>query len=129
MHRSRLSRLLEHLRGGNKDSSHHLHARHGIDKETSAALQRSLLEFKGRVEEVVPLIELKRGDEGEVAFVAAGRGLLARLAAMGIVPKVKIRVVGAAPLHGPIEVSLRGTSIILGYGVASKIYVRRSSGA
>jgi Fe2+ transport system protein FeoA len=126
----RLSRLLERLtRGAKEEVTQHLSTRHGLDKETSDALRQSLLEFKGQVEEVVPLTELKRGEVGEVAFVVAGRGLLARLAAMGIVPKVKVTVVRVAPLHGPIEVSLRGVSIILGYGVASKIYVRRSSSA
>jgi len=124
--RGRFLRLLEWLRGrGNEEVTRHLSASHGLDEEISNTLHQSLLEFKGRVEEVVPLTDLKSGEEGEVAFVVAGRGLLARLAAMGIVPKVKVTVVRAAPLHGPIEVSLRGVSIILGYGVASKIYVRR----
>jgi ferrous iron transport protein A len=128
--RGRLAWLLKRLKKGARgEVTQHLFARHGLDKEASDTLHQSLLEFKGQVEEVVPLTELKRGEVGEVAFVVAGRGLLARLAAMGIVPKVKVTVVRVAPLHGPIEVSLRGVSIILGYGVASKIYVRRGSSA
>ncbi len=128
--RGRLLRLLERLRIGTKEEvTQHLSTRHGLDKETTNALHQSLLEYKGQVEEVVPLTDLKCGEVGEVAFVVAGRGLLARLAAMGIVPKVKVTVLRTAPLHGPIEVALRGVSIILGYGVASKIYVRRSSNA
>ena len=128
--RGRLSRLLELLKRETREEvTQHLSTRHGLDEEISDALHQSLLEFRGQVEEVVPLTELKRGEVGEVAFVVAGRGLLARLAAMGIVPKVKVTVIRAAPLHGPIEVSLKGVSIILGYGVASKIYVRRSSNA
>jgi ferrous iron transport protein A len=128
--RGRLSRLLELLtKRAREEVTQHLSIRHGVDEETSNALHQSLLEFKGQVEEVVPLTDLKHGEIGEVAFVVAGRGLLARLAAMGIVPNVKVTVIRAAPLHGPIEVSLRGVSIILGYGVASKIYVRRGSSA
>jgi ferrous iron transport protein A len=128
--RGRLLRLLERLsRGGREEVIQHLSTKHGLEGETSDALHQSLLEFKGQVEEVVPLTELKRGEVGEVAFIVAGRGLLARLAAMGITPKVKLTAIRAAPLHGPIEVSLRGVSIVLGYGVASKIYVRRSSSA
>jgi len=128
--KGRLLRLLERLRVGAKEEvTQHLSTRHGLDKETTNTLHQSLLEFKGQVEEVVPLTDLKCGEVGEVAFIVAGRGLLARLAAMGIVPKVKVTVVRTAPLHGPIEVALRGVSIILGYGVASKIYVRRSSNA
>jgi len=126
----RLSRLLERLRRRAKEEvTQHLSTGHGLDEKASDALHQSLLEFKGQVEEVVPLIELKPGEVGEVAFVVAGKGLLARLAAMGIVPNAKVSVIRIAPLHGPIEVSLKGVSIILGYGVASKIYVRRSSGA
>lgn len=127
--RCRLSRLLRLRRRVGEGVSQHLITRHGLDEEASNTLQQSLLEFKGQVEEVMPLTELKRGEVGEVSFIVAGRGLLARLAALGIVPKVKVTVIRAAPLRGPIEVSLRGVSVILGYGVASKIYVRRFSNA
>ncbi len=126
LHRSRLTTLIERLRGRfGKDVREHLRSAHRLDEEASNIFQQNLQAFEGQVEGVVPLTELKSGESGEVAFVIAGRGLLARLAAMGLTPKVRVRVVRSAPFRGPIEVSLRGVSIIVGYGVASKIYVRR----
>ncbi|MEM3427804.1 MAG: FeoA domain-containing protein [Nitrososphaerales archaeon] len=128
IHKSRLTTLIERLRGkSSKDMKEHLQSTHRLDSEASNIIQHNLQALKGQVEQLTPLTELKRGESGEVVFVVAGRGLLARLAAMGLTPKVKVKVVRSAPLRGPIEISLRDISIILGYGVASKIYVRRIS--
>jgi Fe2+ transport system protein FeoA len=34
-------------------------------------------------------------------------------------------IVRSAPFHGPIEVSVRGVSLALGRGVASKVFVKQ----
>lgn len=130
LHKSIRSRLIERLRGKlGKDMQEHLKSIHRLDEEASNIIHQNLQTLEGQVENVVPLTELKCNESGEVAFIVAGRGLLSRLAAMGLTPKVKVKVVRSAPLRGPIEVSVRGISIILGYGVASKIYVRRLTDA
>jgi Fe2+ transport system protein FeoA len=45
---------------------------------------------------------------------------------MGLVPGTEVTVLRKAPFRGPIEVGVRGTSLALGFGVASKVIVKRS---
>lgn len=54
--------------------------------------------------------------------VNAGRGLQGRLAAMGLVPGVELEVVRSS-FRGPFIVSVRGSRVILGRGMAHKIEV------
>jgi len=46
-----------------------------------------------------------------------------RLANLGIVPGVKIKKKKSAPLRGPIEIIVKGSSLVIGRGIASKIIV------
>jgi Fe2+ transport system protein FeoA len=117
----RLSKLIEGRVG---DLRAHWRERHGIDRGGLDALYSSLAEFRGRIEDTIPLSSLKPGEDGVVSYYLGGRGLMRRLAEMGLTPGVEVRVVKAAPLHGPIQVSVRGSSLALGRGVASKIFVK-----
>ncbi|MEM2027280.1 MAG: FeoA family protein [Candidatus Bathyarchaeia archaeon] len=81
---------------------------------------------------VVPLIALKNGETAIVVSVdgglgagrrRGGRGLERRLIDMGLTPGTKVTVVKSAPLHGPIEVIVRGSRLALGRGVAERILV------
>ena len=69
------------------------------------------------------LSQLKPGDESVVAFVRNGRNASQRIVDMGLCPGTRIKVVNAAPFHGPIEIEVRGTRLALGRGLAEKIYV------
>ncbi len=98
---------------------------------------------------ILPLAFVGEGEVVEVVNVAGGRGLVRRLYGMGIVPGTLLRVVKAEP-PGPMIVevvatagdrnacarcplraicpgcpTVPGTRLALGYGVATKIYVRR----
>jgi Fe2+ transport system protein FeoA len=42
---------------------------------------------------------------------------------MGLKPDTKIRVVRASPPSGPVEVSFGSSKVVLGKGVASKVFV------
>lgn len=55
--------------------------------------------------------------------VNAGRMAKMRLANLGIVPGVKIKKEKSAPLRGPIEIIVKGSSLVIGRGLASKIIV------
>lgn len=70
------------------------------------------------------LSNLKPGEEGSVAFIRSGRGATQRLIDMGLCRGTAVKVVKAAPFHGPIEVSVRGTSVALGRGLAEKVFVQ-----
>ncbi len=49
-----------------------------------------------------------------------------RLANLGIVPGVKIKKKKSAPLKGPIEILVKGSSLVIGRGLAAKIIVKCS---
>ena len=87
----------------------------------------SYLNNKKHIRHAKPLIkcltECELGTELIVLGVNAGRGAKRRLAHLGIVPGVKIIKRRSAPFHGPINIIVKGTSIVLGRGLASKILV------
>ena len=59
------------------------------------------------------LKDLKPGQEGVVASIAATGPMKRRLMDMGITPGVAVRVVKAAPLGDPVEVNVRGYELSL----------------
>jgi DtxR family Mn-dependent transcriptional regulator len=72
---------------------------------------------------VTQLSNLKPGEEGTVAFVRGGTTACRRLMDMGLCPGTRVRVVNAAPFRGPVEVSVRETTLALGRGLASHVFV------
>ena len=70
------------------------------------------------------LIECEKGEIVTVLSVNAGIKAKRRLANLGIVPGVKIVKKKSAPLKGPLEIKVKGTSLVIGRGLASKIMVR-----
>ena len=47
-----------------------------------------------------------------------------RLANLGLFPGVFIKKKKHAPFHGPLEIIVRGSSLVIGRGIASRIMVR-----
>ncbi|MBW1731331.1 MAG: ferrous iron transport protein A [Deltaproteobacteria bacterium] len=70
----------------------------------------------------MPLAIVEAGRRVRLVAIKAGRGLQGRLASMGLVPGVEIEVLQNS-LNGPCIVSLKGSRIILGRGMAYKIVV------
>ncbi len=70
----------------------------------------------------MPLASVKAGRKVHLVNVLAGQSLKARLAALGLVPGSELEVV-ANCLHGPFIVSVKGSRLVLGRGVARKIVV------
>ena len=73
----------------------------------------------------VPLSAVPSGEHAEVLRFIAGRGLQARLASMGILPGVAVRVM-RNDSFGPLVLGLKGSRLMLGRGVADKVMVRRT---
>jgi DtxR family Mn-dependent transcriptional regulator len=71
----------------------------------------------------VPIGSLKQGQCGKISLIRGGYNLLQRLLDMGLKPDTKIRVVRASPLGGPVEVSVGSSKVVLGKGMASKVFV------
>ena len=73
------------------------------------------------------LTECEKGEVVEVVNVKAGIKAKRRLANLGIVPGVKIIKKKSAPLKGPLEIIVKGTSLVIGRGLAEKIIVKCSN--
>ena len=70
-----------------------------------------------------PLASMPPGQSGRVVFIRGGRGMVQRLADLGLLPGTIVRMVRGAPLSGPIEVRVRGCDLALGRQIASRIFV------
>jgi ferrous iron transport protein A len=68
-----------------------------------------------------PLTELPKGSKVKVVDIVAGKGLRDRLLQMGLTPGAVVEVVENS--SGPIILSVRGVTIALGRGMASKVLV------
>lgn len=117
----RISRLFD---GTIRNWSFHWRSKHGMDDEALEGLYDRLRSFQGRIENALPLSQLREGKRGVVVFTFGGRGLVQRLAEMGLTPGTEVTIVREAPFHGPIEVRVRGVSLALGHGIASRIFVK-----
>ena len=73
------------------------------------------------------LIECESGEEVIVLSVNAGYRAKTRLANLGIVPGVKITKTKNAPFRGTIEIKVKGSSLVIGRGLASRIVVSRNN--
>jgi Fe2+ transport system protein FeoA len=92
----------------------------------------------------LPLTELKNGESGIITstdiiserkhkarhrvrkgmrkhFIATG--FTKRLSDLGLTPGTKVTVVKSAPFKGPLEVTVRGSRLAIGRGMASRILV------
>jgi ferrous iron transport protein A len=70
----------------------------------------------------IPLSLLAPGRRALVIRIDAGCGLVSRLTAMGLVPGTLVAVVSAS--GGPMIVSVLGSRLMLGRGMAAKVFVR-----
>jgi Fe2+ transport system protein FeoA/predicted transcriptional regulator len=124
-----IGRLARFFEGNIRDWRKHWRHKHGLDERSISNLYRSIRALNGRIEETLPLINLKPGEKGTVAFTLGGRGLVRRLAEMGLTPGTLVKILRSAPFHGPLEIEVRGSTLALGYGVASKVFVKKQTRA
>jgi len=81
----------------------------------------------------LPLTALRNGERGIIISIKKGRGrgggrgggFKKRLMDMGLTPGTIVMVVKSAPFHGPLEVSVRGSRLALGRGMAERIFVEK----
>lgn len=73
----------------------------------------------------VPLTCARAGSRVRVAWLSGGRGLQGRLAALGVFPGSEILVVkDSLSLPGPVIIQRGQDRLVLGRGMASRLYVR-----
>ena len=76
-----------------------------------------------KIQEQILLKDMANGTKVRFLKVDAGRGLKARLAAMGLLAGVEFKVINNGH-PGPLVIDLKGSRIILGRGMAGKIIVK-----
>ncbi len=69
------------------------------------------------------LNQLGPGQTGMVVEIRGGRGLVARLEAMGIRPGKQVTKVSSMLFRGPVTLRSNGTQVALGFGMANKVIV------
>lgn len=116
-----ISRLFE---GRIRNWREHWRSRHGLNDAAIEDFYRSVQDLKGRIEETIPLTGLSEGERARVAYVIGGYGMVRRLAEMGLTPGTEVRVLRHGLLHGPVQIEARGVCLALGYGVASRVFVK-----
>jgi ferrous iron transport protein A len=70
---------------------------------------------------MIPLTSVNPGQEVTLIDIQGGRGLRSKLYSMGLIPGVKLTLVGNR--GGPIMVAVNDTRLALGFGMARKIMV------
>ncbi len=70
------------------------------------------------------LTECEKGEELTVLSVNTGIRQKKRLANLGIIPGAKLQKKKGAPFRGPLQVIVKGSSLVIGRGLASKIRVQ-----
>jgi len=63
------------------------------------------------------------GETGTVVEIIGGRGVMARIGALGIRPGVTVTKVSAHFSRGPVVIQIGGTQGALGFGVSNKVIV------
>ena len=70
---------------------------------------------------IIPLTTVNPGQEVTLIDIQGGRGLKSKLYSMGLIPGVKLRIVGNG--GGPIMIAINDTRLALGLGMARRIMV------
>jgi len=76
----------------------------------------------------IQLTELIVGQQARIVEIAGGHHMLTRLARMGIHNGIKLSMVSTPIIkRGPVVVSLSGTQVAIGHGMAIRIMVESLS--
>lgn len=72
----------------------------------------------------ISLVELKQKEEGKVKKIIAGKKCKQRLLDLGFIPDERVKMLSNGKLC-PILVSIKGSEIALGRGLASRVMIER----
>ena len=70
----------------------------------------------------MPLTMVDEGNKAILRSIEGGRQLRGRLAALGLLPGTELEVIQNSG-HGPFVVSVKGSRIVIGRGMAARISV------
>lgn len=78
-------------------------------------------------DELVTLVDMEAGESGIVEFIQGGFGLHSCLTAMEIAVGRKVNKISPLLVQGPVTVEVENVQVAIGFGMASRIMVRKSS--
>jgi len=93
------------------------------DVENCVTCQSTTTNPKSRSKPLVQLCSLRPGQRAIIRFIRGGKMAVQRLNDLGVTAGCQIELRNCAPLGGPVEIIVRGSSLAIGRGLASKIYV------
>jgi DtxR family Mn-dependent transcriptional regulator len=93
------------------------------DVKDCATCQPTADNPKLRSKPLAPLCSLRPKQRAIIRFIRGGRTAVQRLNDLGVTTGSQIELRNCAPLGGPVEIIVRGSSLAIGRGLASKIYV------
>ena len=70
-----------------------------------------------------PLTKIEANQTGTIKEIQGGKGMIARLNALGVIPGKRITKISAMMMLGPVVFKVNSTEIALGFGQASRIMV------
>jgi DtxR family transcriptional regulator, Mn-dependent transcriptional regulator len=76
-------------------------------------------------ENVISLCDLEKNQQAIIVAITAGHKAAKRLADSGLTPSTTIKIIRKTIFCGPMEIQVRGTKMVLGKGVAAKIFVKK----
>lgn len=95
---------------------------HHVSDELEGLIKKRV-EKPRKVKGLLSLIDIECGEEACILSVEGGNRVIRRLEDMGLTPGTKIKVTRTAPFNGPIEISVRNSCLVIGQGMAKKIFV------
>jgi len=75
--------------------------------------------------DIIAITSLKHGEKAKIVFVRGGGGVIQRLCDLGLTNGTIVHITRAAPLNGPLEICIRGCKLVIGRGIAEKIFVQK----
>lgn len=78
---------------------------------------------------IQPITDLKPCQKGIIAFLRGGRKVIQRLSDLGLTPGTEVTLLRKTPLGGPIELSVRRTSLAIGHDIADNIFIEAAGGS
>jgi len=88
-----------------------------------SAAELKVATFKGDLRQ---LTELSKGERAKIQFIRGGENVVEKLHNMGLTKGADIQLMNTAPFSGPVEICVRGCKLVLGRGIADKIFVQKA---
>lgn len=95
-------------------------------KNCQDCLTEQTVVLEKRDKDIIAITSLKHGEKAKIVFVRGGRGVMQRLCDLGLTNGTIIALLREAPMNGPVEICVRGCKLIIGRGIAEKIFVQKT---